>query len=290
MKKILALIFSCLLAFTCVACSNSNEELKKNWEDDGVLKILTIGNSFSDDAMEWVYDIAQSAGVKVYLGNLFYGGCSLFEHYNFAQNAKANYEYRVNENGEWITEEQTVMDTALKAQDWDYISFQQASGDSGKGESYNDQKQLDNLLKFVRERVGDKPKFVWHMTWAYQTGSDHDAFRKYFKNQQTMYEGIVSAVQSEITTREEFSVIIPSGTAIQNARTSFVGDTLTRDGYHLSYKLGRYIAGLTLFGSLSGVGLDTVIFAPEGVTEEEKAMAIKSAGKAIKKPFKITNI
>ena len=42
------------------------------WDDDGVLKILTIGNSFSVDCMEYVYQIAKAAGVeKIKLGNLF---------------------------------------------------------------------------------------------------------------------------------------------------------------------------------------------------------------------------
>ena len=42
------------------------------WDDDGVLKILTIGNSFSVDCMQFVYEIAQAAGVeKIKLGNLY---------------------------------------------------------------------------------------------------------------------------------------------------------------------------------------------------------------------------
>lgn len=39
-------------------------------------------------------------------------------------------------------------------------------------------------------------------------------------------------------------MIIPTGTAIQNARTSFVGDHMNRDGYHLDLKIGRYTAAL----------------------------------------------
>ncbi len=39
-------------------------------------------------------------------------------------------------------------------------------------------------------------------------------------------------------------MIIPTGTAIQNARTSFVGDHMNRDGYHLDLK------NRTLYGRL----------------------------------------
>ena len=46
--------------------------------EDGILKILTIGNSFSDDTMQYLYKVAKSAGVeKIKLGNLYIGGCSL---------------------------------------------------------------------------------------------------------------------------------------------------------------------------------------------------------------------
>jgi len=49
----------------------------------------------------------------------------------------------------------------------------------------------------------------------------------------TMYKAIISATKTKILTNSNFTKVIPNGTAIQNMRTSFVGDTLTRDGYHL---------------------------------------------------------
>lgn len=82
------------------------------------------------------------------------------------------------------------------------------------------------------------------MTWAYQADSTHMSFPKYGSNQQTMYECIVKAVQTNVVPNESISVIIPAGTVIQNARTSYLGDTLTRDGYHLS-EFGRLITAYT---------------------------------------------
>ena len=50
----------------------------KTWAEDGVLKILTIGNSFSRDAMAYVYDIALAAGAEeVYLGDMYIGSCTV---------------------------------------------------------------------------------------------------------------------------------------------------------------------------------------------------------------------
>lgn len=44
--------------------------------------------------------------------------------------------------------------------------------------------------------------------------------------------------------------VIPTGTAVQNARSSYFGDTLHRDYKHLTYGLGRYIAAMTVAASL----------------------------------------
>lgn len=53
-----------------------------NWNKDGSLKILAIGNSFSEDAVEYAWDIANSLGIQnVMIGHLYIGGCSLDMHY-----------------------------------------------------------------------------------------------------------------------------------------------------------------------------------------------------------------
>ena len=54
--------------------NTSSSEKEYHWNDDETLKILTIGNSFSDDSMEYVANIALSLGIKkVVLGNLYIG-------------------------------------------------------------------------------------------------------------------------------------------------------------------------------------------------------------------------
>ena len=60
------------------------------------LKILAIGNSFSTDCMQYLYDIMKSGGVEnIVLGNLYYGGCSLAQHLDFAKNNKPKHTYYI---------------------------------------------------------------------------------------------------------------------------------------------------------------------------------------------------
>ena len=72
MKKF---VTACIIAFLCLAPVSA-------WaQEDGILRILAIGNSFSTDSMQYLYQIAKNAGVEeIVLGNLYYGGCSLDEH------------------------------------------------------------------------------------------------------------------------------------------------------------------------------------------------------------------
>ena len=265
----------------------SIEDFIKNqpWGEDGVLKILAIGNSFSDDAMQYVYQIAKDAGVEnIKLGNMFIGGCSLETHLNNATNNKAAYTYRTNTNGTWTSRNSVSIKTAVTSDNWDFITFQQVSGYSGVADSYND---LDKLIDIVSDLNPDAT-LAWHMTWAYKVGSSHSDFAKYNKNQMTMYNAIVDAVNTKILTNDRIAIVIPSGTAIQNARTSVIGD-MTRDGYHLSYGIGRYIASMTFVKALTGLSIDNSKNTPDDVDSYELKAVIESVNNALKTPYEVTN-
>lgn len=256
-----------------------------NWNDDGCLKILTIGNSFSEDTMQYMYKIAKSAGVEnVKLGNLVIGGCTLSKHATNARGDKASYTYHTNYNDSWEKNENYKMSTALASESWDFVSLQQASGSSGIADTYSD---LEYMIEYVSDLV-PKATLVWNMTWAYQQDSTHGEFSKYGSQQMQMYESIVSAVKQRVKTNADIDIIVPNGTAIQNARTSFLGDTLTRDGFHLSLDIGRFIAGLTFFSTVTGISPDRVDYMPAGVDNDIFKVAAESASNAIAEPFDIT--
>jgi len=48
------------------------------------IKILAIGNSFSDDAVEYLDELAIADSVPLIVGNLYIGGCSLQRHWKNA--------------------------------------------------------------------------------------------------------------------------------------------------------------------------------------------------------------
>lgn len=254
------------------------------------LKILAIGNSFSIDGMEYLWDIANSYGVKeIVLGNLYIGGCSLDKHYkNMTQDAPA-YRYYKNTAGSWSSTADVAISTALKDEKWDIITVQQASGENVNDGSYDN---LPNILKYIEQRKPKKEtKILWHMTWAYQSDSTQKAFEAYGRDQNKMYEGILERVQSNVLNEESIVGVIPAGTAIQNLRKTSVGDTLTRDGYHLSKGLGRYTAALTWYCYITGADPAETLYTP--FEEQAKILrhhdeVCKAIRDAIQKPYGLT--
>ena len=61
-----------------------------------MIKILAIGNSFSEDATHYLHQIAAADQVDMKVGNLYIGGCSLERHWNNIQTNAAEYLYEEN--------------------------------------------------------------------------------------------------------------------------------------------------------------------------------------------------
>ena len=251
------------------------------------IKILSIGNSFSDDATQWLGYILMEMGYDIYLGNLYIGGCSIDTHWANAQSGEKAYDYRTCQWGSWKSTKQSL-EYGIKAQEWDIITVQQVSQNSGMPETFGN---LQNLLDFINsKKKNSDAKVFWHMTWAYEGDSTHSGFPNYNSDQMTMYNAIVNAAKEKILTNNAFTGVIPSGTAIQNLRTSYLGDHLTRDGYHLSYDVGRYTAALTWAKLLTGESIDAVTYTPKEYPNVAKHLpAIKEAvNNAVAKPLEIT--
>ena len=253
------------------------------------VRILSIGNSFSDDAVEdHLYDIAKAAGKTLIIGNMYIGGCSLQKHVANAKENKAAYRYsKRTADGVKKHTKGVTLETALADEAWDIVTFQQQSGRSGIYETW--EAHLPELLAYVKARVSKDTRFMIHQTWAYDATSTHKDFHKYDHNQVKMYKAIVDAVfkASKLT---GIKTIIPSGTAIQNARTTPLVSTITRDGYHMHKPVGRYIVACTWFEKIFNKKVIGNAYCPKVMTPEQTAYAQKAAHAAVKKPGKVTNI
>ena len=253
------------------------------------VRILAIGNSFSQDAVEqYLHELAEAEGISTIIGNMFIGGCSLERHVKNARDNAPAYAYRkIGTDGKKREKGKMSLEAVLADEDWDYVSLQQASPFSGMYETY--EASLPELIEYVKARLPKKTKLMLHQTWAYASTSKHSGFKNYNCNQLTMYQAIADAVK-KAAKANKIKIVIPSGTAIQNARTSFIGDHLNRDGYHLDVKIGRYTAACTWFERIFKHNVVGNPYAPEGLDEVRKAVAQKAAHAAVKHPYKVTEL
>ncbi len=236
-------------------CMNSSAQKTPNNalpQQPDTLRILGIGNSFTDDGMMYLPELLEAAGIRnVILGRLYIGGCSLERHCNEYENESNAYIYYKSVGNKWVTvSDGTSLVYGIEDEPWDIIITQQSSPKSGHYDTF--QPWLDELIEIVRWHCSNAGAcFAWQQTWAYSTNSDHGAFPRYEKNQMLMYKSIMSATLS-LLGDTEIEVIIPTGTAVQNMRaTEFCDENeFTRDGYHLSFGAGRYLAACTWFQAL----------------------------------------
>lgn len=259
---------------------------------DGITRVLAIGNSFSEDALEaHLHSIATAAGDSMIIANLYIGGSSLEQHLENARTNNKAYSYRkINKFGSKTTVNDMSIEEVLNDERWDYISFQQVSQNSGQYPTI--EASLPGLVDYVKSKViYSEAKYVYHQTWAYAQNSNHSGFPNYGSNQMTMYNAITDA-SSKAATLMDADLLIPAGTAIQNGRTSFWGDNFTRDGYHLNLDVGRYLAACTWYEALFGKSVIGNTFDPGSfmLSDVEREMAQHAAHAAVLKPFEVTDM
>lgn len=240
-----------LLAFVAIVLA---QQCFAQHKDGDVLRILAVGNSFSDDGMEYLPALLADIGVKdVELARLYVGGCSLQRHLEFHKKGESPYVFTTSKAGEnrWVEQkEKHSLKQALEQGEWDIITLQQQSGLSGIYDSY--EPYLSELIEIIKT-VQPNAHIAWHMTWSYGTNSTHNNFPRYDRNQQTMTEAIYAATEAACEAHPEIEIIIPAATAIQSLRKSAINNSpmdLTRDGFHMGYGAGRYALACTWYEEL----------------------------------------
>ena len=85
-----------------------------------MFRVLAIGNSFSQDAMAYLVQLAASGGVEMEAVNLYIGGCSLATHWENMQSGAEAYERERNGISEG---RMTSLAHALDEGGWDAITL-----------------------------------------------------------------------------------------------------------------------------------------------------------------------
>ena len=216
---------------------------------DTTLRVLCIGNSFSLDGSTLLPQLLVDAGVSTRKFQIYaavYAGASL-EYWDNMRASDAPLPYIYNMGGSLfkLENKQWTLRTLLQNQPWDVVVIQQASPQSNKPNSY--QPYISRLNEYIHQECLNKQvRVAWQLTWSYpETATsgpiDEEGWRE------------IAMIANQKCHDAGISTIIPSGTAIQNARTTSLGqdsNALTRDGLHLTLGVGRYIAAMSWYESI----------------------------------------
>ena len=256
------------------AVANANEITVPETKE---IKILVFGNSYSNDAITYLYKIFASAGYDVVvIGNISDGGCNIFNHWSNVDDTLEDFHpgsdydglvgyegtagchISINGKGSSVTGA-TLKEryaNTVAAYDWDYVSVQHAPKEVEQADTYA---YLPNLLGFIKDNLtSEDTQFVFHMIWKYNDTLSNE-------NQRTNkhYETIINIAKETVLVNEEFSMLIPAVTMRQNMSSSFLNDVdIARDYGHMGLTLGRYALGLLWYCVLTGGSVDDVTYVP----------------------------
>ena len=228
------------------------------------MQILSIGNSFSQDATHYFSRVAKADGVKLVSVNLYIGGCSLYRHFQNMMTDKKAYSFEF--NGESTGFEMSIKE-ALISREWNAVTFQQVSSHS---KNYNTFQPYLNELSAYAKKYAPKTKQYIHQVWAYEEGSkllESQGFATsadMFKEEQNSYN----------LAKEDISAagLIPSGELM--LLMSQNGIKVHRDSFHASLGAARYGLALLWYGYFTGNDVMANSFSDFDVPVTEQEIAI----------------
>ena len=208
------------------------------------MNVLSIGNSFSQDAQRYLHQIAKADGVLINCFNLYIPGCPLSTHHkNMLSEEKA---YILEMNGE-STGFFVSLKEALINREWDVITIQQVSDQAPYYDTF--QPYLNEVIVYVR-KLAPNAKIAIHQTWAYEQGS----YRLNVELGYNSYKDMLSAAVSSYKKAAKdicADFIIPSGELLGALLENGI-KKIHRDSFHASLGLGRYALGLEWYHFLTG--------------------------------------
>lgn len=332
MKKILALLLAALLVFGMCACGGETAQqssepsteviepekpgLPKNPE---TLKVLVLGHSLAVDANHMLALVAAAEGYAgLTVGTLYYSGCPLYKHVEFLTGDMPEYNLYLSNSANPKPPEvlmDVTMYQALRHDKWDVIIIQAGVFEIAEDATYKAD-HLQTIIDYCNKNKYNKDAvFGWNMTWVppvdrelmamypYTPNSYETGYLAYGYDRATMYNNVTKCVADNILTNDTFVCMIPSGTVMENALSSYMTEKdIHRDYAHAS-DFGRVATAYAWYCTLLGIdkleeikldaipvkyfrsltGLQDYTF-----TQAEKDLIVESVNNALANPLQMT--
>lgn len=146
-------------------------------EEDDVMDVLMIGNSYNYYYVEELHEMAKAAGVKMRVCNLYYSGCPMNNHLNWWRSGAKKYQYFEAVDGGKTKVDGVSLEWALQQHQWDVLTFQMSSSEMRKytvEESLAIHREPRNVLFGYFEEQFPDAKLYFQQNWSYEIGHTRD--------------------------------------------------------------------------------------------------------------------
>lgn len=237
----------------------------------------------------------------------------------------------LNRVGYWDYIYRYNLEMALKEDAWDYVVLQTTPIQSADADQFiNDVAEMASIVKSYLPNA----KIGWHVNWAFQKGyensssdykymakfgyknvaktdtlgtwiadakeneqKDRDQFKALFNaDPNKMYEAIAEASEKLVLANKGIDFLVPAGTAVMNAESTFMGDLRADegepvvDGGNLN-ETGKLVSSYTWYAALTGAKLSELKHYQDflfDLSSAERKAVVESVNNAIKNPLKMT--
>lgn len=304
LKAFVSIILCLSLMLGVVVTSTVAEEAAEK----PTIKILAIGNSYTNNSTQYISKIAESMGLNIKAASLYKDGCMLHQHIQFYENyetmghdayyaAEASKRYiHLSVNGVANTSILSIQE-AIASDDWDFIVMHQAPNSCDDLEKYwtEEKPDLVTLYNYIQAELkknnNTKCEIVLNQGWSFShemsINNNYKWYPVNYKNTRDFFlkiEETVAAAAAIVQREKGLDApldIIPSGEAMQLAKDEFgFGDTYGPAGSlyadfisHLSDPIGCYMIGnlwLEKFTAKAGFPVDcrNATYIPAGLSAE----------------------
>ena len=246
--------------------------------EENTIRILTIGNSHGNDAnwqLRYVFQ-QEDPSRRVVVGFLYYSGCHISRHVNYAQNNTPAYSYYKNQYGTIEKKSEATMLDALQDEPWDIVLLQEMNIPAGKEATFQNE-NINTLIDYVQANTTSDPRIGWHMVWANPVTAEYwdestrptalpDGWVENYTNdynldQQYMYDLMTDNVEKYVLTNDRIDpeLVFTSGTAVQYANDvlGYTDQELYRDYTHVS-DFSRLMVSYLWYCKLTGTTLTSI--------------------------------
>ena len=262
-------------------------QVMKNWDlpsislavenrEANTIRIFTIGNSHANDTTWQLYNVfaKQNPNKRIIVGTMYYSGCPMNKHVQYAESNAPEYSYHKNSTGYWVTQKNATLMDGLTDEKWDIVVFQEMNIQAGQAKEFQDD-DIARLKAYVENILGYEPTYYWHMVWTNPVTDIYwnektrptalpDTWVERYEtlfgtDQMYMYEQMTQNVKDYILTDDTFTGVLASGTAVQYAN-NVLGMTdldLYRDYTHTS-EFARLMVSYLWYCQLTGDRLETI--------------------------------